>query len=94
VGDENQRETVFLLDLLEQPDDRPLHQQIQRRRRLVHDQHVGFEDETQRDQCTLFHATRQFVRIRFENEFRVEVQVSEQFPGVVEAGIDVRVVSA
>ena len=63
VGDQDQRHAAALALALEQVEDLRLDRDVQRRRRLVGDQHVGVGGERDRDRDPLAQAAAQLVGI-------------------------------
>ena len=63
VGDEDDREAELLLQFLDLHHQRPLGDDVQRRRRLVHDDQVGREQQRHRDHRALPHAAAELVRV-------------------------------
>jgi hypothetical protein len=66
VSDEDYRRAVPALHVGEQPNDRRLHGDIQRRRRLVGNDKTRIAGEGHRDQRALAHAPRQLMRITLQ----------------------------
>ena len=63
MRDEDDADVEVALHRLDQLDDLRLHRDVERRRRLVGDQHVGVVHERHRDHGALAHAARELVRV-------------------------------
>ena len=63
VGDQDHREPALLVELLEQAEDLRLDRHVERRGRLVGDQHRRLEREAHGDHRALAHAARELVRV-------------------------------
>ncbi len=63
VGDEDRRQAALAVEPLEQGQDLRLDGDVERRRRLVGDQHLGLERQRHRDHRPLAHAAGEFVRV-------------------------------
>ena len=63
VGDQDDRQVALAVELLEQAQDLRLDRHVERRRRLVGDQHLRLEREGHRDHRPLAHAARVLVRV-------------------------------
>ena len=64
--DENDGESAFFLDPAQQPQDLLAHSAVERRHRLVANQHLWLEYERTGDRDALCLAPRQFVRVAVE----------------------------
>ncbi len=64
VGDEQNREAALALELLDLLQDLALDDDVESRRRLVHDHELRLEGERHRDDHALPHATGELVRVR------------------------------
>ena len=63
VGDEDDGGAGFLLQVADQLEDLRLHGDVERRGRLVGDEHLGAAGERHRDHHPLAHAAGQLVRV-------------------------------
>ena len=63
VGDQDESHLPLALDLGEQPQDLRLHRHVERRRRLVGDEHFGIHRQGGRDHHALAHAAGELVRV-------------------------------
>ena len=63
VRDQDHADVELLLHAVDQLEDLRLHGHVERRRRLVGDQHVRVVDERHRDHRALAHAARELVRV-------------------------------
>ena len=62
MRDQDQRQAEIAAESVEQLQDLRLHHHVERRRRLVRDQHFGITRESHRNRGALTHATRELVR--------------------------------
>ena len=69
VGDEHDRRAQLVLDALHDLEDLRLHRHVERRRRLVGDQHFGLVGDGHRDHHALAHAARELVRVLHRSLF-------------------------
>ena len=82
VRDQDHADVELLLHAVDQLDDLRLHGHVERRRRLVGDQHVGVVHERHRDHRALPHAARELVRVVAGAAPRVrDADLSEQLDG-------------
>ena len=71
VGDQDRRQAALAVEPLEQGEDLRLHGDVERRRRLVGDQHLGLQRERHRDHRPLPHAAGELVRVVVDPPRRV-----------------------
>ena len=83
MRDEQHREPELLLEILDLLQDLPLHDDVERGRRLVHDHELRVERERHGDDDALAHAARQLVRVR-SRAAPVDAHEVEQLAGALE----------
>ena len=78
VGDEQDREPELVLQLDDLAEDVALHHDVERGRRLVHDDDLGVDRQRHRDHHPLAHAAGQLVRVAAQPRARDADQVEQR----------------
>ena len=84
VGDQQQRHAKAIAQILQKLQDVRLDRHVERRRRLVGDQHVGLVGDRHRDHDPLALAARELVRIGAEPALGIrQIDQAQQFEGAL-----------
>ena len=75
MRDEDHREVEPVVQVVDEVDDRPLGEDVERGRRLVEDQHLRPEQQAHRDEHPLAHSAGELVRIGLEHPVGVELDL-------------------